>query len=148
LSRTYAQFFLAGESGAARAEAEGGVTSIEVDQIYSEERLARAQEFYLTWRIRSDNVLARQAVEEHFAWLNENFRRLDKERAESEPIHLQEMIRLSARAYRRPLTNMEKDDLLAFYESLRRESGLTHEEAMRDLLVRVLMSPHFMYLVN
>ena len=31
----------------------------------------------------------------------------------------------------------------AFYRSLRDKSSLTHEEAMRDLIVNVLMSPHF-----
>ena len=32
--------------------------------------------------------------------------------------------------------------------SLREKSSLTHEEAMRDLIVNVLMSPHFSYRVN
>jgi hypothetical protein len=49
------------------------------------------------------------------------------------------------RAYRRPLTSAEKDDLVAFYRSLRTNDGLTHEEAVRDTVVRVLMSPHFCY---
>ena len=35
--------------------------------------------------------------------------------------------------------------MLAFYRSLREKSGLTHEEAIRDSLVRVLMSPNFCY---
>ncbi|HJT75837.1 MAG TPA: DUF1592 domain-containing protein, partial [Gemmataceae bacterium] len=46
---------------------------------------------------------------------------------------------------RRPLTAAEGDDLLAFYHTLRREEGLGHEEALRDALVTVLMSPHFCY---
>ena len=36
---------------------------------------------------------------------------------------------------------------MAFYRSLREKSNLSHEEAMRDLIVNVLMSPHFSYLV-
>ena len=46
-----------------------------------------------------------------------------------------------------PLTQAERDDLRGFYRSLREKSSLTHEEAMRDLIVNVLMSPHFSYLV-
>jgi hypothetical protein len=38
--------------------------------------------------------------------------------------------------------------LLAFYKSIRDKSGLAHEEAMRDMIVRVLMSPKFCYRVD
>ena len=43
------------------------------------------------------------------------------------------------------LSAAERDDLLAFYRKLRREDDLGHEEALRDTLVSVLMSPHFCY---
>ena len=148
LHRTYSQFYLAGESGAARADAEGGLSSIDVEEIFSEERIQKAKEFYLG-RVRpGNNPVAIEAVEQHFAWINENFRWLDKARVESEPIHLSEMVKFAARAYRRPLTRDEQDGLMGFYKSLRVDSELTHEEAMRDLLVRVLMSPHFAYRVD
>ena len=42
----------------------------------------------------------------------------------------------------------EHDDMLAFYHTLREKSGLTHEEAMRDSIVSVLMSPEFCYRVD
>jgi hypothetical protein len=48
-------------------------------------------------------------------------------------------------ASRRPLTTAERDDLLAFYRRLRRREELGHEEALRDTLVSVLLSPHFCY---
>ena len=35
--------------------------------------------------------------------------------------------------------------MLAYYRSLREKSGLTHEEAIRDSIVSVLMSPKFCY---
>ena len=38
----------------------------------------------------------------------------------------------AARAYRRPLTQAERDDLLAYYRELREKDGLSHEDAMRD----------------
>ena len=39
----------------------------------------------------------------------------------------------------------ERDGLLAFYRTLRDKDGLSHEDAVRDALVGVLMSPHVCY---
>ena len=50
----------------------------------------------------------------------------------------------AARAYRRPLTKAERDDMLAYYHTLRDKNGLSHEEAIRDSIVSVLMSPDFL----
>jgi hypothetical protein len=148
LPRTYTQFYLAGESGVARTDAQEGLTAIDVSTIFSEDALMRAREIYLD-RIRpSGNKLAMEAVEQHFEWLNENFRWLDKARVESEPLHLAEIVKFAARAYRRPLTKAEEAGLLDFYTSQRKDGDLTHEEAMRDVVVRVLMSPHFIYLLD
>ncbi len=49
------------------------------------------------------------------------------------------------RAYRRPLSNKERDGLTEFYQSLRKQDGLSHQEAVRDVLVSILMSPNFCY---
>lgn len=149
LPRTYTQFYLAGESGAARAEAEGGASSVDVEKIFSEESIAAAKVFYLERRVRAKaNPLVLEAVDEYFTWANENFRWLDKARVAAEPIHVADVVKFAAKAYRRPLTQAERDGLLGFYKSLRDESGLTHEEAMRDMIVRVLMSPNFLYLMD
>jgi hypothetical protein len=72
-------------------------------------------------------------------------RAVERMRLEAEPRHLDALVRFAARAYRRPLAQPERDTLLAFYSSLREKSGLTHEEAMRDSIVSVLMSPYFCY---
>jgi hypothetical protein len=45
------------------------------------------------------------------------------------------------------MTKTESDDLRAFYHSLR-EQRLSHEDAIRDAVVSVLMSPHFAYRVD
>ena len=52
------------------------------------------------------------------------------------------------RAYRRPLTQAEKDDLLAYYHSMREKDGLDHETAIRESIVSVLMSPDFCYRID
>ena len=38
--------------------------------------------------------------------------------------------------------------MLAYYRSLREKNGLTHEEAIRDSIVSVLMSPKFCYRID
>ena len=38
--------------------------------------------------------------------------------------------------------------MLAYYHSLREKDGLTHEEAIRDSIVSVLMSPDFCYRID
>jgi hypothetical protein len=38
--------------------------------------------------------------------------------------------------------------LIAFYRTLRNQNGLSHEDAVRDTFVRVLLSPHFLFHVK
>jgi hypothetical protein len=46
------------------------------------------------------------------------------------------------------LSEAERDGVAAFYRSLRASDGLSHEDAVRDTIVSVLMSPHFCYRVD
>ena len=68
--------------------------------------------------------------------------------ADAEPLHLEALLSFAARAYRRPLTQAERDDLLAYYRKLRDKGGLSHEDAIRDSIVSVLMSPDFRYRID
>ncbi len=95
----------------------------------------------------NNNPIAFEAITDHFDRVNATIRGVERKRLEAEPRQLDALLAFAARAYRRPLTPAERDDLRGFYKSLREKSGLTHEEAMRDLIVNVLMSPHFSYLV-
>src|SRR5262249_16096173 len=72
-------------------------------------------------------------------------RRIERERLEAEPRHLDALVAFATRAYRRPLSQAERADLLAFYRSLRDRDHLTHEEALLDSIVSVLLSPPFCY---
>ena len=72
-------------------------------------------------------------------------RNLEKQHTAAEPKHLAALARFAERAYRRPLTAAERADLLAYYKKLRTENRLSHEDAMRDSIVSVLMSPDFLY---
>jgi hypothetical protein len=55
------------------------------------------------------------------------------------------MLSLAERAYRRPLTQAENDELTGLYRSLRTDEQLNHEEAIQDTLVFILLSPNFCY---
>ena len=95
-----------------------------------------------------NNPIAFEAIADHFDRVNATIRGIERKRLEAEPQHLDALLAFAARAYRRPLSQAERDDLRAFYRSLREKSSLTHEEAMRDSIVSVLMSPHFCYRVD
>jgi hypothetical protein len=89
--------------------------------------------------------VAIQAIEEHFRRVSTNIRAAEKARLAAEPLHLQTLLNLAQRAYRRPLSESERADLLGFYHSLRQKEGLPHEDAIRDTLVSILMSPNFLF---
>ncbi len=95
-----------------------------------------------------NDPVAPEAIRYHFHWINDILRRFERLRTEAEPLHLDALLAFAARAWRRPLDDAERETLLTFYRSIRERSGLTHEEAMRDAIVRVLMSPRFCYRVD
>ena len=88
---------------------------------------------------------AAEAIREHFNQTDATLRALEKERAEAEPRQLEALLQFAARAYRRPLTDAERADLLAYYHQDRAQNQLSHEEALRDALTSVLMEPDFLY---
>jgi Protein of unknown function (DUF1592)/Protein of unknown function (DUF1588)/Protein of unknown function (DUF1587)/Protein of unknown function (DUF1585)/Protein of unknown function (DUF1595)/Planctomycete cytochrome C len=62
----------------------------------------------------------------------------------AEPKHLAAVLDFADRAYRRPLRADEKAGLQSLYDTLRKKE-VTHDEAIRTVLVRVLVSPNFLY---
>ena len=88
---------------------------------------------------------AMKIVDEHFARTAADNLWLDRTREKSEPTHLEALQDFAERAFRRPLSTAEREDIIAFYRQSRSENGVDHEDAMRDSIVRVLMSPHFCY---
>ena len=63
----------------------------------------------------------------------------------AQPGHVDELLQLAARAWRRPLAAREQAELREFYAELRGRAGLDHRDAVRAMIVRVLMSPDFLY---
>ena len=139
-----------------RAES-GTITGPEFDFVRAEDKdatsdakIKRLAGVYLAKARKSleengGDPLALQAIEDHFKWVSANIRATEKARLAAEPAHRKALLDFACRAYRRPLTEAERADLLAFYESLRQKEGLSHEDAIRDAVVSVLMSPKFLF---
>lgn len=85
------------------------------------------------------------AYEDHFRWTSANIEQEERARIAAEPVHKKALLTFAERAYRRPLTAADKSELLGFYNTLRQKEGLSHEDAIRDCVVRVLMSPSFLF---
>ena len=112
----------------------------------SDAKIKLLGELYLA-KARKNNAEPQtlQAIEDHFKWVSTNIRSTEKARLAAEPMHRKALLEFAHRAYRRPLTEAEKADLLAFYQNLRQKEGLTHEDAIRDSVVSILMSPKFLF---
>jgi hypothetical protein len=93
----------------------------------------------------TNDPVAAEAIRAHFNQMNTTLRALEKERAEAEPRQLQELLQFAERAYRRPLTNTERADLLTYYHQDRTQNQLSHEDALRGAITGVLMEPDFLY---
>jgi Protein of unknown function (DUF1592)/Protein of unknown function (DUF1588)/Protein of unknown function (DUF1587)/Protein of unknown function (DUF1585)/Protein of unknown function (DUF1595)/Planctomycete cytochrome C len=63
---------------------------------------------------------------------------------DTQPEHLDAVLKFADKAYRRPLTEAEKDELRLLYRKLRAEE-LPHGEAIRLTLARTLVAPAFLY---
>ncbi len=63
---------------------------------------------------------------------------------DTQPAHLDAVLKFADGAYRRPLANSEKDELRGLYRKLRAEE-IPHDQAIRLTLARTLVAPAFLY---
>ena len=63
---------------------------------------------------------------------------------DTQPAHLDAVLKFAEGAYRRPLTAAEQDELRGLYRKLRTEE-IPHANAIRVTLARVLVGPAFLY---
>ena len=138
--RTDSRFLSDAEFDFARAEDKDCTSEAKVRKL-AERYYAKAKRTGATEQVLS-------AIEEHFERVDREIRRIEALEREAEPKHLEALVRFAQRAYRRPLTSEERDRLLAFYRTLRDQDGLTHDDAVRDCLASVLVSPHFCYRID
>jgi hypothetical protein len=149
-ARTWTQYFF-NQSGEVQGKGPESASARPPDhQVTDEAVILAMKEAYLAKAAAdpSNDPVAARAIRDHFDRMNATLRRLEKERADAEPKHLEALLRFATRAYRRPLTKAERDDLIAYYHSLRAKDQLSHEDAVRDAMVSVLMSPDFLYRID
>jgi hypothetical protein len=63
------------------------------------------------------------------------------------PRQISALLDFAARAYRRPLNTKEEDSLRKLYQTMRKK-GASHDEAFYGVLVRVLVSPAFLFRIE
>ena len=94
---------------------------------------------------RNDVAEAIKAINWHFALKDATIRKVEKARLAAEPVQIAALARFAERAWRRPLTAAERTGLTTYYKSLRAKNQLSHEDAIRDSIVGILMAPDFLY---
>jgi Protein of unknown function (DUF1592)/Protein of unknown function (DUF1588)/Protein of unknown function (DUF1587)/Protein of unknown function (DUF1585)/Protein of unknown function (DUF1595) len=115
----------------------------------SAELISKLSELYLAKAQRMDAKEEHlKAIAEFFSHINSQIRWVEQTRRSSEAIHLDAIERFAERAFRGALTSQHRDKIRQFYSSLRQVENLSHEEAIQDLLVSVLMSPEFCYRID
>ncbi len=148
--RTWTQYFFnqsgevqgKGAESASERPANHAITDTEVILAMRDAYLAKAA------ADPTRDPVAPVAIRDHYERIDATLRNIEKERQLAEPKHLEALVKFATRAYRRPLAAAERDDLLSFYRLLRTKKELSHEDAIRDAVVSVLMSPDFLYLQN
>ena len=63
---------------------------------------------------------------------------------DSQPTHVDAVLKFAEGAYRRPLALVEQDELRGLYKKLR-DQDIPHDQAVRLVLARVLIAPAFLY---
>ena len=149
-ARTWVQFFF-NQSGEVQGKgAESGTDRPADHQVTDAPVILSLRDAYLKKAAADpkNDPIAPRAIREHFDGMNATLRRLEKEHDEAEPKQLDALMRFASHAYRRPLTKAERDDLLAYYREIRTKNELSHQDALRDAVASVLMSPDFLYRID
>ncbi|MGH9374391.1 MAG: DUF1592 domain-containing protein, partial [Vicinamibacterales bacterium] len=84
----------------------------------------------------------------YVASLRAHYDEVMKAQTLARPGHIADALRFASRAWRRPLTVTEEASLRTFYQKSRTVNRLDHDEAIRALLARILVSPAFLYRVE
>ena len=149
-ARTWTQYFF-NQSGEVQGKGAESSSARPTDHAVTDTPVIMAMKAAYEAKALADpknDPMALVAIRDHFDRINRTLRALDQEREQAEPKNLDAFLRFAAHAYRRPLTKAERDDLLAYYHQLRTKKDLSHEDAIRESIVGVLMSPDYLYRID
>jgi Protein of unknown function (DUF1592)/Protein of unknown function (DUF1588)/Protein of unknown function (DUF1587)/Protein of unknown function (DUF1585)/Protein of unknown function (DUF1595) len=143
--RTYYQFiYNAGEGGGIRRNVERPSQN----EFTTEAAIFKLRDQILAKTATDTDPAILEALKDYFDRTNTQIRMVERTRMETEPRHLDALIKFASRAYRRPLAPEESEEIFAYYRELREQKGLRHEEAMRGSIASILTSPEFLYRVD
>jgi hypothetical protein len=145
---TWTQYFLNNAGQVSGKGAESGLPRPLNHEITDTAIVAQLRDMHLALAAAdpaNDVAEAQKAIRWHFALKDATMRGVEKARIAAQPKQLAALQVFAARAWRRPLTAAEKANLVTYYRTLRAKNQLSHEDAIRDSLVAVLMSPDFLY---
>ena len=144
-ARTFIQFYFNQSGEVLGGGAEAGRPRPIGKEVTDSSVIAEIRDQYVALANASDNPIAAAWMPSHFDRIDSTLRSLEKLRAAAEPVQLQALAKFAERAYRRPLSKGERDGLIVYYQKLREQSALSHEDAMRDSIASILISPVFLY---
>lgn len=147
-ARTFIQFYFNQSGEVQGGGAEAGRPRPVGRDVTDSSVIRKIRDQYVALAEASGNATAAAWMPRHFDGIDSTLRSLETMRAAAEPVQMEALIAFAARAYRRPLTQAERDGLVAYYQKLRRENALSHEDAMRDSVASLLISPAFLYRVD
>jgi hypothetical protein len=147
-ARTFIQFYFNQSGEVLGGGSEAGRPRPVGKEVTDSSVIAEIRDQYTALSKVSGNEAAAAWMPRHFDGIDATLRSLEKMRAAAEPVQLRALVTFAARAYRRPLTQAERDGVVAYYQKLRTEGGLSHEDAMRDSVASILVSPVFLYRVD
>jgi mono/diheme cytochrome c family protein len=145
--RTYTQWFFNNAGVVDGLGAESGLPRPAGHEVTESFVINQMRDKYVAKALadKTNDPGAADAMRSEFARVNGMLRYLEQERKAAEPKHLAALVNFAERAYRRPLVQAERDSLLAYYKTVRARNRLSHNDAVRDSIVSVLMSPDFLY---
>jgi len=147
-ARTFIQFYFNQSGEVQGGGAESGRPRPVGKEVTDSSVIAVIRDQYAAFAKASNNPVAEAWMPVHFNNIDSTLRSLEKMRVEAEPVQLEALVRFAARAYRRPLTKAQHDGLIAYYHKLREKGTLSHEDAMRDSIASILVSPEFFFRID
>jgi hypothetical protein len=144
-ARTFIQFYFNQSGEVLGGGAEAGRPRPIGKEVTDSSVIAEIRDQYIALARASDNPIAAAWMPSHFDRIDSTLRSLEEIRAAAEPVQLEALAKFAERAYRRPLSKGERDGLIVYYQKLRKQGALSHEDAMRDSIASILISPVFLY---
>ena len=147
-ARTFIQYYFNQSGEVQGGGAESGRPRPVGKEVTDSAVIAAIRDQYIALAKASNNPVATAWMPNHFDRIDSTLRSLEKMRVAAEPVQVEALVEFAARAYRRPLTKTERDGLVVYYRKLRDNGALSHEDAMRDSIASILISPEFFYRID